>query len=227
MAVIQIEYKKLQDVFEKSIGEYNEKAKADSSLRMLPEEVGVVIMHCLTENEDNYSDEIWENSKRLWDDKKLPKATVPIGNINIKIQDVVLEILKVLIEKGVVALLCPNNPNNFNPKDLMKIVYKLIASINKLNDCDRCLAYKVVNNPDTIVHAVDKQHIIGWFPGMDGHPNDCDMANIDMHRSCRFFNFEGNLCTIKEKDINDALSSLEEKGIADSINNGTEYKFRW
>ena len=227
MAVIQIEYKKLQDEFEESIRKSNRKAEDNPNIPILPEEVGAVIMFCLTETVHDYSDDSWENSKKLWDDKKLPKAAVPIGDINIRIQDVVLEILKVLIEKGVVALLVPNAPNNFNPKDLVEIVYELIASINKLSECDKCLAYKVVNNPDTIVRAVDRERIIGWFPGMDGRPNDCDMANIDMHLSCKFFNYEGNLCTIKEKEIDDALNSLKEKGIADSINNGTDYKFKW
>ena len=225
MAEIQKEYRELQKEIEESIEDFN----STEENAPLPEYFGAAIMHCLTEREENYSEEGWNYSRQLWEEQDSPKAEWAIGSLYINVQDVVLEILKTLIKNGTVAFLFQQEQTLFNPRDLIEFCYKLIASVNSLDECDICLGYRISKNPLLITRTVNKSDIINWFPGIgaDDCSKRCDMTDVDMHYSCKFFNYEDALCTASEKGIIDALDSLEDKGIAKPSNNNTEYRFKW
>lgn len=229
MAEIQIEYRKLQEDIEDSIKKGNEKNKKNPAVPLLPKEFEAAILTCLTEKAEDNSDESWEKSYELWDAQIHTPDEVPFGDSYIKVQDVVLEIILSLIKKGVMVLLLPEVEGALTPKDLIEFGNKLVASLSALDRCDKCLAYKAVNHPSTVYKPVRKDSIMKWFPGIginDGL-QECDMTSGEMHKSCKFFNFEDKLCTISENDICDAIASLQKKQIVAPLDNDTRYKFKW
>lgn len=228
MAEIQIEYRKLQKDIEDSIKKGNEKSKDNPDI-LLPEEFEAAILTCLTEKTEDNSDESWENAYNLWDVQIHTPDEIPVGDSYIKVQDVVLEIILSLIKKGVMAFLLHEAEISVTPKDLIEFGNKLIASLSSLDRCDKCLAYKAVNHPSTVYKPVSKDSIMKWFPGIKSNDilQKCDMISVEMHKSCRFFNFEDELCTISENDICEAISSLQKKQIVTSLDNDTRYKFKW
>ena len=224
-------YEVLQNDIEKSIEEFNKTKENNPKMPPLPEEFGAVIMHCLTEKKEDYSDERWENSKKLWDERKEPKAEIPVGNKYIRVQDAAIDIIKILIKNGVAALFIQNEQAFFNPKTLVDIVYKIIESVNSLDGCDMCLAYKASERVSTIINPVDKNSIINWFPviGDDGCSRKCDMTHFDMCDGCLFFGHEEEICRITGEGIDNALASLEKKKIVTpvTVNSNNRYKFKW
>lgn len=236
MAELKKEYRDLQKEIMASIEEFNINKEQNPEIPSLPEDFGTAIMYCLDKREGAIFEENWEDSRKLWDEQDHPMTEIPIGDHFIIVQDVVLDILKRMIKTGIMAFLIhngiaaiPPEEASINYKDVVDVCRKLIASLNSLDTCDICLAYKVVKNPSTIYSSVDKDSIIKWFPVMEGEDSSpkCDMIDVGIHNSCEFFNPEDELCTVSKKGIDKAITSLEEKKIVKPVNNNTEYKFKW
>lgn len=235
MAELKKEYRDLQKEIMESIKEFNINKEQNPEMPSLPEDFGTAIMYCLDKREGALFEESWEDFRKLWDEQDHPMTEIPIGDHFIIVQDVVLGILKIMIKTGIMALLIhngiadiPPEEASINYKDVVDVCRKLIASLNSLDTCDICLAYKVVENPSTIYKPVDKDSIIKWFPVMeceDSSPK-CDMIDVGIHSFCKFWNPEGDLCTVSEKGIDEALASLKNKKIVEPVNN-TEYRFKW
>lgn len=228
-------YKQLQEKIMASINEFDKNKAENPKIPSLPEDFGAAIMYCLDKREGALSEESWEDSRKLWDEQDHSMTEIPIGNHYIIFQDVVLDILLRMIKKGAMAFLIhngktaiPPEETSINYKDVVDVCRKLIESLNSLDECDICLAYKVVENPSTIYKSVDKDSIIKWFPVMEGEDSlpKCDMIDVNIQDFCKFCNPEGFLCIVSEKGIDEALASLKKKKIVEPVNN-TEYKFKW
>ena len=229
VAEIRLEYPDLQKRINESIKKSQKKKSKNSNDRSLPEEFEAAILTCLTKMTDDESGKSQMENYKLWEEQVRTQDHLPIGDNYIIIQDMVLFLIKKTIEKGTMAwLLSEAYGLSPTPQDLLEFGDNLIHSIKSLSGCDICLAYKAVDHASSVITGAPINIIKGWFPennDPDGL-HSCDMVNHDMHCSCDFFNFEDNLCTIREDNVSAAVESLEQKNIVSPIPKKDKFRFK-
>lgn len=226
MAEIQFNYQQLQKKIEDSI----EKSKLDPNNKSLPEGFAAAILTCLSAKPDDNKDDSQKDVLKLWNEQIQNPAQLPFGDNYIIVQDVILHMVLGLIENGVISKLLSSQPGSFiSPENMIDFGNNLITSLKKLDGCDVCLAYKTLDYPLTVITPVGICDIKDWFPGnnsSDGLHN-CDMMEGDMHYVCEYFNYEDGICTITDKNVCDAVKSLQRKSIINPSDGEGPYTFKW
>ena len=231
MAEIRLEYpilkKKIEDSIKKNIEDNSEK----QDYAPLPDFFEAAIMTSLSERADDNTIINHQDAYDLWNMRIQSGDQGPFGNNYIIIQDVILQIVQKLIEKGAMGLLIREQflGSVCTPVDLIEFGNTLLQSLKSLNGCDICLAYKGADQPFSVFYPVSIGDIKAWFPVFNDSDglHECNMTDAAMHRSCTFFNYEDHICSIAKNGLDDSMKSLQRKGIIIPPSESETYRFKW
>ena len=229
MAEIRLEYPELQETIENSIEIANN--QPDENIVPLPECFKAAMLASLSEKTDDNTTINYEEAYALWDVQIRSEDQGAFGEHFIIIQDVILDIIKKIIENGIMGKLIDEQftGSSFTPVDLIKFINTILKSLRSLDGCDICLAYKGADKPTAFLNPVEIDDLKNWFPGFncpDGL-HKCDMTDVEMHKSCGFFNFEDDICMITKEGMDESVKSLKKKGIIVPPTESETCRFKW
>lgn len=231
MSEIQIEYSDLQLKIRESINKNVADNGQNTDYVPLPDFFETAVVTSLCEKTEDDTGKDYQREYKLWDGKPRTSDQIAIDKKYIIIQDVILEIVQKLIEKGIMGELIKEEflKTICTPAALVMFLKTVIKSLKSLNGCDICLAYRATDHPSSVLDPVSIGEISSWFPGMSGNDglHDCDKVDINMHYSCDYFNYEDSLCAITDKGVDDSVKSLKTKGIIVPVNEDESYRFKW
>ena len=231
MAEVRKSYPKLQEEIENSIKAYKEEFENNENYNPLPDCFEAAVLASLSEKIDDNTTANHQETYELWSLQLRTDDQLAFGKYFVSIQDVILEIIKNLIKKGTMATLIEEQflETTCTPIELIEFINTILKALRSLDGCDICLAYKGSDKPTAFLNLVNNNDIKTWFPSFNDPDglHECDMASVDMHYSCCFFNHEDLICTITQEGMVESVNSLKRKGIIVPPYESETYRFKW
>lgn len=150
------------------------------------------------------------------------------GNRYLSIQSVVLELMKLIIEKGtlrkIIEKLSGPSQEIISIEDVYDTLKTIISCMKKLEGEDICVAYQVVKRIGYI-RDFTISDIYETLPLEDN--SVCNLMQTSVYEECEFYNHEDNICTIRsENKVEAAVESLLKKKVLVKSSDNT-YDLKW
>lgn len=227
MAELQFRYSDLKEHIESTI------KKSPDRDRLIIYETAILTSLSQKVNRENEDDQ--RETLDLWNNvnSKSSKRS-SFGEHFLQIQDTVIYLYTAFIEKGifydiVISQASPAmNIESVTSEVFVGLCTKLTNSILALDGCDICLVYKALEHFDNR-KSISINELNNWFTNSSSPIGitKCNMLHNHMHFTCKYYNYENELCSILSNSsyMINALDSLTKIRILIQNNRNHTYNF--